>query len=77
MTPVFDPDVSTLDWVTDVYPNLPPQSKPIECVLHPGEVRDTSEAHLLYWMWTPLGQHIECPDYRSVLIRGSIFFNLF
>jgi len=33
----FRPDASTLQWVLDVYPRLPPSARPLECVLGPGE----------------------------------------
>lgn len=36
LKPIFDPNVSTLDWLYEVYPMI--DQKPLECVLHPGEV---------------------------------------
>ena len=38
VNPVFDPDVSTLDWLEHTYPHLPADQRPLECVLQPGEV---------------------------------------
>ena len=36
LKPIFDPNVSTLDWLYEVYPMI--DQKPLECVFHPGEV---------------------------------------
>lgn len=36
-SPLFNPDETTLRWVTHIYPSLP--DKPLECTLNPGEVR--------------------------------------
>ena len=37
--PLFDPNASTLDWLTTTYPSLPINERPLECVLQPGEVK--------------------------------------
>ena len=37
-TPNFSPVATSLSWVYDVYPQLPPSEMPMECVLGPGEV---------------------------------------
>lgn len=37
--PVFDPDLTTLEWVTHNYTQLSRLDMPYECVLKPGEVR--------------------------------------
>ncbi|KPP59989.1 jmjC domain-containing protein 8-like, partial [Scleropages formosus] len=36
--PHFHPNRTTLSWVTDAYPTLPAEDKPIECTIRPGEV---------------------------------------
>ncbi|KAI1713465.1 jmjC domain-containing protein 8 [Ditylenchus destructor] len=36
--PNFDPDKSTLHWYLNDYPMLPPEEKPLECVLKPNEL---------------------------------------
>uniref|UniRef100_A0A1X7VSF6 JmjC domain-containing protein n=1 Tax=Amphimedon queenslandica TaxID=400682 RepID=A0A1X7VSF6_AMPQE len=36
--PLFDPNGSTLDWLTNTYFSLPINERPLECVLQPGEV---------------------------------------
>ncbi|XP_060116614.1 jmjC domain-containing protein 8 isoform X3 [Heteronotia binoei] len=37
-TPEFHPNKTTLSWLLDTYPYLPPWERPIECTIHPGEV---------------------------------------
>ena len=32
------PSFSQLDWINKVYPNLPPEDKPLECVQEEGEI---------------------------------------
>mmetsp|Transcript_16481 Transcript_16481/g.64309 ORF Transcript_16481/g.64309 Transcript_16481/m.64309 type:complete len:277 (-) Transcript_16481:46-876(-) len=44
--PDFDPDGTTLKWLHDVYPTLPEDELPMECVLGPGEV-----LYLPDWIW--------------------------
>jgi len=36
--PGFDPSRTTLQWLEEVYPSLPPEDRPLECVIEPGEV---------------------------------------
>lgn len=36
--PTFDPSRTTLYWLKHVYPGLPEDKKPVECVLRPGEI---------------------------------------
>ncbi|XP_077475899.1 jmjC domain-containing protein 8 [Stigmatopora argus] len=36
--PHFHPNVSTLAWLRDVYPNLPRHQAPLECTIGPGQV---------------------------------------
>lgn len=36
--PHFDRNRTTLSWVTEVYPNLPEEEAPLECIIRPGEV---------------------------------------
>ncbi|KAJ8253674.1 hypothetical protein COCON_G00202860 [Conger conger] len=36
--PDFHPNRTTLSWVRDTYPSLPPEERPIECTIRPGEV---------------------------------------
>lgn len=44
--PSFNPNTSTLDWLHNDYPSLPVDRKPLECVLHPGEVSDIIPSYL-------------------------------
>ncbi|XP_073218725.1 jmjC domain-containing protein 8 isoform X4 [Lepidochelys kempii] len=37
-TPEFHPNKTTLSWLLDTYPFLPPEDRPVECTIHPGEV---------------------------------------
>ncbi|XP_074988921.1 jmjC domain-containing protein 8 isoform X3 [Caretta caretta] len=37
-TPKFHPNKTTLSWLLDTYPFLPPEDRPVECTIHPGEV---------------------------------------
>ncbi|XP_077173048.1 jmjC domain-containing protein 8 [Paroedura picta] len=37
-TPEFHPNRTTLSWLLDTYPFLPPWERPLECTIHPGEV---------------------------------------
>lgn len=37
-TPEFHPNKTTLSWLLDTYPFLPPWERPIECTIYPGEV---------------------------------------
>ncbi|XP_054849636.1 jmjC domain-containing protein 8 [Eublepharis macularius] len=37
-TPEFHPNKTTLSWLLDTYPFLPPWERPVECTVHPGEV---------------------------------------
>ncbi|XP_034640782.1 jmjC domain-containing protein 8 isoform X2 [Trachemys scripta elegans] len=37
-TPEFHPNKTTLAWLLDTYPFLPPEDRPVECTIHPGEV---------------------------------------
>ncbi|XP_074925529.1 jmjC domain-containing protein 8 isoform X2 [Chelonoidis abingdonii] len=37
-TPEFHPNKTTLAWLLDTYPFLPPEERPVECTIHPGEV---------------------------------------
>uniref|UniRef100_A0A8C8S2H9 Jumonji domain containing 8 n=1 Tax=Pelusios castaneus TaxID=367368 RepID=A0A8C8S2H9_9SAUR len=37
-TPEFHPNKTTLSWLLDTYPFLPPEERPVECTIHPGEV---------------------------------------
>ncbi|XP_060116612.1 jmjC domain-containing protein 8 isoform X1 [Heteronotia binoei] len=41
-TPEFHPNKTTLSWLLDTYPYLPPWERPIECTIHPGEVTATT-----------------------------------
>ncbi|MBN3315385.1 JMJD8 protein, partial [Atractosteus spatula] len=36
--PHFHPNRTTLSWVMESYPELPPDEKPVECTIRPGEV---------------------------------------
>ncbi|XP_061456379.1 jmjC domain-containing protein 8 isoform X2 [Rhineura floridana] len=36
--PEFHPNKTTLSWLLDTYPFLPPWERPVECTIHPGEV---------------------------------------
>ncbi|XP_050824367.1 jmjC domain-containing protein 8 isoform X2 [Gopherus flavomarginatus] len=38
-TPEFHPNKTTLAWLLDTYPFLPPEERPVECTIHPGEGR--------------------------------------
>ncbi|XP_066546289.1 jmjC domain-containing protein 8 [Amia ocellicauda] len=35
--PHFHPNRTTLSWLTDTYPSLPPDERPVECTIRPGE----------------------------------------
>lgn len=37
-TPEFNPNKTTLSWLTEKYPLLPEHERPIECTIRPGEV---------------------------------------
>ncbi|XP_075755320.1 jmjC domain-containing protein 8 isoform X3 [Pelodiscus sinensis] len=37
-TPEFHPNKTTLSWLLDTYPFLPPEDRPVECTIRPGEV---------------------------------------
>ncbi|XP_072838639.2 jmjC domain-containing protein 8 isoform X1 [Pogona vitticeps] len=37
-TPDFHPNRTTLSWLLDTYPFLPPWERPLECTIRPGEV---------------------------------------
>ncbi|XP_059572558.1 jmjC domain-containing protein 8 isoform X3 [Alligator mississippiensis] len=37
-TPEFHPNRTTLSWLLDTYPRLPPEARPLECTIRPGEV---------------------------------------
>lgn len=41
--PHFDPNRTTLSWVTETYPHLPEDEAPLECTIRPGEV--TTRVH--------------------------------
>lgn len=45
--PHFDPNGTTLSWLTDTYPHLPREEAPLECTIRPGEVNApvSSSAH--------------------------------
>uniref|UniRef100_A0A8C6ZN21 Jumonji domain containing 8 n=1 Tax=Nothoprocta perdicaria TaxID=30464 RepID=A0A8C6ZN21_NOTPE len=36
--PHFHPNETTLAWLRDTYPSLPPEERPLECTIRPGEV---------------------------------------
>ncbi|XP_061606067.1 jmjC domain-containing protein 8 isoform X1 [Phyllopteryx taeniolatus] len=36
--PPFHPNASTLAWLRDVYPRLPPRQAPLQCTVRPGQV---------------------------------------
>uniref|UniRef100_A0A3Q2XMF9 Jumonji domain containing 8 n=1 Tax=Hippocampus comes TaxID=109280 RepID=A0A3Q2XMF9_HIPCM len=36
--PPFHPNMSTLSWLRDVYPGLPPHQAPLQCTIRPGQV---------------------------------------
>lgn len=46
--PHFDPNRTTLSWLTDTYPHLPREEAPLECTIRPGEVNTavSSSAHM-------------------------------
>ncbi|XP_029433043.1 jmjC domain-containing protein 8 [Rhinatrema bivittatum] len=37
-TPAFNPNRTTLSWLTETYPLLPEEDRPLECTIRPGEV---------------------------------------
>uniref|UniRef100_A0A8C9F604 Jumonji domain containing 8 n=1 Tax=Pavo cristatus TaxID=9049 RepID=A0A8C9F604_PAVCR len=37
-TPHFHPNETTLAWLQHTYPTLPPEERPLECTIRPGEV---------------------------------------
>lgn len=41
LEPHFDPNRTTLSWVTETYPHLPEDEAPLECTIKPGEVTMT------------------------------------
>mmetsp|Transcript_9486 Transcript_9486/g.23735 ORF Transcript_9486/g.23735 Transcript_9486/m.23735 type:complete len:329 (-) Transcript_9486:42-1028(-) len=36
--PPFDPDITSMNWLQQVYPTLPASQLPFECVCHPGDL---------------------------------------
>ncbi|XP_069066650.1 jmjC domain-containing protein 8 isoform X3 [Pleurodeles waltl] len=44
-TPEFNPNKTTLSWLTDNYPLLPEHERPVECTIRPGEDKVDSKGH--------------------------------